>query len=149
MRVVVQRVKGSAVRVDGNEIARIGRGLLVLVGFASSDTNEVIEWMARKILSLRVFSDADGKMNLNLDAVGGDILLVSQFTLYGDCNKGTRPSFDKSAPADLAEVFYDRFFEILSEAVPNKVKSGVFQAHMEVGLVNDGPVTLTIDKEAA
>jgi D-tyrosyl-tRNA(Tyr) deacylase len=87
-------------------------------------------------------------MNLNLDAVKGDILLVSQFTLYGDCNKGTRPSFDKSAPADLAEALYDRFFEILSEMAPNKVKSGVFQAHMEVGLVNDGPVTLTIDKEA-
>jgi D-tyrosyl-tRNA(Tyr) deacylase len=149
MRVVVQRVKGAAVRVDGNEIARIGRGLLVLVGFISSDTNEVIEWMARKILSLRVFPDDEGKMNLNLDAVDGDLLLVSQFTLYGDCNKGTRPSFDKSAPADLAEALYDRFLEILTETAPSVVKSGVFQAHMEIGLVNDGPVTLTIDREAA
>lgn len=148
MRVVIQRVKGASVRVGGEEISRIGRGLLVLVGFSASDTNEVLQWMAQKIVSLRVFNDDDGKMNRDLKAVGGRLLVVSQFTLYGDCRKGTRPSFDKSAPADLAEALYDRFLEILEELMPEHVSSGVFQEHMEVGLVNDGPVTLSIDKEA-
>lgn len=148
MRVVVQRVKGASVRVGGEEMGRIGRGLLVLVGFVATDTNEILQWMAQKIVSLRVFNDDNGKMNRDLAAVGGKLLIVSQFTLYGDCRKGTRPSFDKSAPADLAEALYDRFLEILEELVPERVASGVFQEHMEVGLVNDGPVTLSIDKEA-
>lgn len=148
MRVVVQRVKGASVRVGGEEISRIGRGFLVFVGFAESDTNEVLQWVARKIVSLRVFNDDDGKMNRDLAAVDGKLLVVSQFTLYGDCRKGTRPSFDKSARADLAEALYDRFLEILEDLLPDRVASGVFQEHMEIGLVNDGPVTLTIGKEA-
>jgi D-tyrosyl-tRNA(Tyr) deacylase len=149
MRVVIQRVKGASVRVDGSEISRIGKGLLILVGFSKSDTNEVLQWMAEKIVSLRLFEDEEGKMNLDLAAVNGQLLVVSQFTLYGDCRKGRRPSFDRSAPADMAEALYDRFLEILEGVAPKGAESGVFQAHMEVGLINDGPVTVTIGKEAA
>ena len=147
MRVVIQRVKGAAVRVGGEEISRIERGLLAFVAFRDSDTNEVLQWMANKIVSLRVFEDDAGKMNLDLETAGGKLMVVSQFTLYGDCNKGKRPSFDKSADVDLAEVLYDRFIEILDES-PIETVSGVFQAHMEVGYINDGPVTLIVDKDA-
>ena len=147
MRALVQRVKGAAVKANGHETGRIERGFLVFVGFSKADNEESVQWMAAKIASLRVFEDSDGKMNLGLDAVGGDLLVVSQFTLYGDCNKGKRPSFVKSAPTDLAEVLYDRFVEILRET-DIRVETGVFQAHMEVALLNDGPVTLWIEKEA-
>jgi D-tyrosyl-tRNA(Tyr) deacylase len=147
MRAVVQRVRGASVRVGGEEVAKIHRGLLVLVGFSKTDNEEALQWMARKIVSLRVFEDADGKMNLDLAAAGGDILVVSQFTLYGDCSRGKRPSFDKSAPADLAELLYDRFLEVVGELAPAAVQSGVFQEHMDVGLLNDGPVTFVLEKE--
>jgi D-tyrosyl-tRNA(Tyr) deacylase len=146
MRAVVQRVKRASVHVNGEEIASIGRGFLVFVGFVPSDDEEVLSWMARKIATLRVFEDENGKMNLGLDAVGGGILVVSQFTLYGDCNKGKRPSFARSAPPDTAEVLYDRFIEILTAESRSEVDSGVFQAHMDIESVNDGPVTLLIDR---
>ncbi len=148
MRAVVQRVSRAAVTVDDREVARIGRGLAVLVGFMKSDDEDTLRWMARKILSLRLFEDDAGKMNLDLAAIGGDVLVVSQFTLYGDCNKGRRPSFDKSAPTELAADLYARFQEIVRQEAPGEVGSGVFQARMQVSLVNDGPVTLIVDKES-
>lgn len=148
MRAVIQRVKGAAVRVDREEVGRIDKGILALVAFADTDTNEVLQWMAKKIVSLRIFEDESGKMNLDLEAVGGRLLVVSQFTLYGDCTKGNRPSFTGSADADLAEVLYDRFIEILEEDFSIDVATGAFQAHMEVGFINDGPVTLILDKDA-
>ena len=148
VRVVVQRVKKASVVVDGKETGCIGRGFLVLAGFTKTDNEETLRWMARKTASLRVFDDADGKMNLGLDSVGGAILVVSQFTLYGDCRKGTRPSFDKSAPPESAETLYRKFVSVLREETPYDIQTGVFQAHMDVSLVNDGPVTLIIEKEA-
>jgi D-tyrosyl-tRNA(Tyr) deacylase len=148
MRAVIQRVGRASVSVDGEELGAVGKGFLVLVGFTESDSDDIIRWMARKILSLRIFEDPDGKMNLDLAAVGGRILVVSQFTLYGDCRKGKRPGFDKSAPPDVAEAMYDYFVEVLREEAPFEIETGVFQAHMDVSLVNDGPVTLVLDREA-
>lgn len=148
MRTVVQRVRGASVRVNDNELSRIERGFLVLVAFAQSDTEDVLQWMAQKIVSLRVFDDDSGRMNLDLASVRGSILIVSQFTLYGEVNKGRRPSFAASASPELAEVLYDRFVEIMQDAAPGEVVTGAYRAHMRVGLVNDGPVTLIIDKEA-
>lgn len=148
MRVVVQRVKEAAVAVEGREVGRIGRGFLVLAGFSSRDTGSELEWMARKLPSLRVFEDEGGKLNLTLEEVGGECLVVSQFTLYGDCRKGRRPSFDKSAPPEQAERLYESFVRMLTEAAPVRVVTGVFREHMDVSLVNDGPVTLILDKES-
>ncbi len=150
MRAVVQRVASASVSVDTREIARIDRGLLVLVGFGRGDTDASLAWMARKVASLRIFEDAGtGRMSLGLDAVDGSVLVVSQFTLYGDVNKGARPSFDASAPPDDARALYDRFVAALRELLPGRVATGEFQASMQVSLVNDGPVTLVIDKEVA
>jgi len=148
MRAVVQRVDKASVVVDGSEVGAVGRGFLVLAGFTSTDDEETLRWMARKIVSLRVFEDAEGKMNLGIESVEGSILVVSQFTLYGDCRKGKRPSFDKSAPPDTAEGLYRKFVAIMREEAPCRIETGVFQAHMDVSLVNDGPVTLVIEKEA-
>ena len=148
MRAVVQRVKQASVAVDGKEVGAVGRGFLVLAGFTATDDDETLRWMARKIVSLRVFEDPDGKMNLGLESVDGSILVVSQFTLYGDCRKGKRPSFDKSAPPDAAEGLYRKFVAIMREEASCRIETGVFQAHMDVNLVNDGPVTLVIEKEA-
>lgn len=147
MRVVVQRVSSAAVDVDGERIASIECGLLVLAAFAFSDTEETAAWVARKIPSLRVFEDEDGKLNRSLEEAGGSLLVVSQFTLYGDCRKGKRPSFDKSAPPERAEALYGSFLRLLAGHTRQPVKSGRFQEHMQVFLVNDGPVTLVIEKE--
>ncbi len=135
--------------IGGEPVASIGRGFLVLAGFAATDDEETIRWMARKIVSLRVFEDDDGKMNLGIESVEGSILVVSQFTLYGDCRKGKRPSFDKSAPPEAANGLYERFVAALREEAPCGVQTGIFQAQMDVALVNDGPVTFVIEKEAA
>ncbi|NIM19103.1 MAG: D-tyrosyl-tRNA(Tyr) deacylase [Candidatus Latescibacteria bacterium] len=148
MRAVLQRVSEASVAVGGREISRIGRGFLVLIGFTRSDCDEVLQWMAQKISSLRLFEDEAGKMNCTLEEVGGEILAVSQFTLYGDCRKGRRPSFDKSAPPEQAEMLYEKFIDILKREAPCPVAAGVFREHMHVSLVNDGPVTLMIEKEA-
>ncbi len=148
MRAVVQRVAEAAVAVGGNEVSRIGRGILVLVGFTATDTEDVLYWMARKLPSLRLFEDEDGKMNRTVEEIGGEILTVSQFTLYGDCRKGRRPSFDKSAPPEQAEALYDKFIEILKDEAPCPVATGVFRELMHVSLVNDGPVTLIVEKES-
>jgi D-tyrosyl-tRNA(Tyr) deacylase len=146
VRAVVQRVTEASVSVDGRDAARIGKGFLVLAGFARSDTHSNIEWTARKVASLRVFEDETGRMSLSLDAVGGEVLVVSQFTLYGDVGKGARPSFDESAPPDVARAHYDQFVEVLRALLPGRVHTGEFQASMRVSLVNDGPVTILVDK---
>lgn len=147
MRTVVQRVAGASVDVDGRRVASIGRGLLLLVAFRSGDTDRELDWTARKCLGLRIFEDADGLMNRSLLDVEGEVLVVSQFTLYGDVRKGKRPSFTGSAPAGEANRLYRRFVEMLERRWP-RVAEGVFQANMQVGLVNDGPVTLIVEREA-
>ena len=144
MRAVVQRVSQARVDVDGDTVGAIEGGLLVLLGVQAPDTERDADYLAAKIVSLRIFNDAQGKMNLDLQQVRGGVLVVSQFTLYGDTRKGRRPSFVQAAPPDQAEHLYKYFLEAAaSHAVP--VAHGVFGAHMQVHLVNDGPVTLLLD----
>ncbi|AEH51133.1 D-aminoacyl-tRNA deacylase [Pseudothermotoga thermarum] len=146
MRAVVQRVHRAAVAVDGKTVGSIGKGLLVLVGVGIRDTEADLDWMCDKIINLRIFEDENGKMNLSLLDVKGELLVVSQFTLYGDCRKGRRPSFSEAAPVERGKELYDLFVKKLKEKLP-KVEQGIFGAHMEVELVNDGPVTLLLDSE--
>ncbi|MGK7313590.1 MAG: D-aminoacyl-tRNA deacylase [Candidatus Longimicrobiales bacterium M2_2A_002] len=146
MRVVLQRVSRGEVRIDGEVSGRVGRGYVVLVGFGAEDDEATLEWMADKIVGLRLFADADGRMNLDLDTVEGGLLVVSQFTLYGDARKGRRPSFIDAADPDVAIPLYDRFLELLEARVPGRVESGEFGAMMDVELVNDGPVTLLLER---
>ena len=149
MRVVLQRVARAAVRVDGKAVGQIGRGFVVLAGFAPTDNDATIDWMAEKILGLRLFGDAEGKMNLDLAQVRGALLVVSQFTLYGDARKGRRPSFTDAAPPEVAAALYERFLTSLRERAAASgvaVESGEFGAMMEVELVNEGPVTLLLEK---
>ena len=147
MRIVLQRVSRAEVRVDGRVVGRIGRGHLLLVGFASGDGREHIDWMADKVLALRVFADAEGKMNLALEDVGGDLLVISQFTLYGDTSKGRRPSFVRAASPETATALYDDFVRALRARTARGVETGAFGAMMDVELVNDGPVTLILERE--
>lgn len=145
MRTVLQRVSRAEVRIDGDVCGRIGCGVVVLVGFRSGDGEEELRWMADKIRQLRIFPDADGRMNRSLSEVDGELLIVSQFTLYGDVRKGRRPSFVGAAPPEAAEDLYDRFVDVCREgAIP--VATGRFGAMMDVDLINDGPVTLVIDR---
>ena len=130
--------------VDGNTTGAIRTGLLVFVGIARSDTQKDAEYLAEKLLGLRIFPDQDGKMNRNVQEAGGSLLLVSQFTLYGDCRRGRRPSFDQAAPPDQAVALYSYFLQ-QAQRGPVPVQTGVFQATMQVHLVNDGPVTILID----
>ena len=145
MRAVVQRVSRAAVRVDVETVGAIGRGFVVLAGFAPADDEPALVWMADKLAGLRVFGDAEGKMNLGITEVGGAMLVVSQFTLYGDASKGRRPSFVTAAPPDRAEPLYDRFVVLLRERGV-RVETGRFGAMMDVELVNDGPVTLLLER---
>lgn len=146
MRAVVQRVSRAEARVDGRVTGRIGRGLLVLAGVSSDDTVQSARWLAEKILGLRVFDDDEGKMNLALREADGAILCVSQFTLYGDCRKGRRPSYERAASPEVARPLYECFVKALrAQGVP--VETGEFRAMMDVELVNDGPVTLLLDSE--
>ncbi len=145
MRVVLQRASRAAVRVDGQTVGAIGRGFVVLAGFAPGDREAALAWMADKIAGLRLFADAEGKMNLPLADVGGRLLVISQFTLYGDASKGRRPSFVDAAPPAQAEALYDRFVALLRER-GLEVETGRFGAMMEVELVNDGPVTLVLER---
>ncbi len=145
MRVVLQRVARAAVAVDGRPVATIGRGLVALVGFTHADDASAPDWMAEKIAGLRIFADADGKMNRSVTDVGGAVLVVSQFTLYGDARKGRRPSFVDAAPPDAAVPLYERFVAAL-QAQGVAVATGVFGALMAVELVNDGPVTLVLER---
>jgi D-tyrosyl-tRNA(Tyr) deacylase len=145
MRLLLQRVSRAEVRVDGRVTGRIGRGYLLLVGFAESDDESPLAWMADKVVGLRLFGDDDGKMNLGLEDVGGALLVVSQFTLYGDARKGRRPSFVEAARPETAIPLYDRFVALLRDrGVP--VETGEFGAMMDVELVNDGPVTLWLER---
>ena len=139
MRALVQRVSEAAVEVEGREVAAIGPGLLVLLGVRDGDGEEQADRLARKLLGLRIFEDAGGKMNLDVGDAGGEILCVSQFTLYGDTRKGNRPSFVEAAPPERAEPLYERVVDALG------AKAGVFGATMRVSLVNDGPVTLLVE----
>ncbi len=146
MRIVLQRVSRAQVSIDGEVVGRIGPGLLLLVGFTEGDDEEKLRWMADKVIGLRVFNDPDGKMNLSLAEMDGSILAVSQFTLHGDTRKGRRPSFIKAAVPDVAIPLNDRFLELLRERAPGPVESGEFGAMMDVELVNDGPVTLVLER---
>lgn len=146
MRAVVQRVKRAEVRIDGRVEGRIGRGLVVLVGVGRSDDAASAQWLAEKIVNLRVFDDDQGRMNRALPDVGGDLLVVSQFTLYADCRKGRRPSYDQAASPEAARRLYEAFVECL-RGLCARVETGRFQAMMDVELVNDGPVTLLLDSE--
>lgn len=144
MRAVIQRVKCAAVAVDGQTVAEIGQGLLVLLGVARGDTEREAAWMADKIAHLRIFEDDAGRMNRSVQEVGGGVLVVSQFTLLGDCRRGRRPSFTEAAPPEVAERLYEEVVARL-RAAGLPVGTGVFQAHMQVQLVNDGPVTILLD----
>jgi D-tyrosyl-tRNA(Tyr) deacylase len=146
VRAVVQRVKQSSVKVAGAEVGSIGTGFLVFLGVAHDDTPEDLDYLAAKIINLRAFEDADGKMNRGLRDAGGEMLVVSQFTLLADCRRGRRPSFTDAAAPERAQAFYNDFISrISSQGI--RVASGVFQADMEVSLVNDGPVTFLLDSK--
>jgi D-aminoacyl-tRNA deacylase len=146
MRAVVQRVSRASVRVAGETIGNIERGLLVLLGVSKTDTAEDARWLAEKIISLRIMPDDDGKMNRDVADVGGSVLVVSQFTLYGDCRKGRRPSFIDAAGPDVAIPLYEAFINAV-KALGIPVATGKFGAMMEVDLVNDGPVTLIVESK--
>ena len=144
MRAVVQRVSSASVCLEGEKVSSIDQGLLVLLGVSGKDTAADAEWLVEKIVNLRVFEDEERKLNRSLLDVGGKLLVVSQFTLYGNCRKGRRPSFVEAAPPEVADALYNVFVTKAKERnIP--VQTGVFQAHMMVELVNDGPVTLIID----
>ena len=146
MRAVIQRVNEASVRVDGVVVGQIGRGFLVLLGITHSDGEAEARWLAKKIGGLRLFEDSAGKMNLGLADVGGAVLAVSQFTLYGDARKGRRPSFTDAARPEQAEPLYEHFCEVLrGEEI--EVAQGIFGADMQVALVNDGPVTLVVETQ--
>lgn len=146
MRLVIQRVKESRVIVNGRTTGSIDSGLLVLIGISREDTRAEADYMLDKLTGLRIFPDEGGKMNRNVVESGGALLLVSQFTLYGDCRKGRRPSFDRAAPPDAAQALYDYFVEAARRG-PVPVQTGIFQASMEVHLINDGPVTILLDSD--
>jgi D-tyrosyl-tRNA(Tyr) deacylase len=145
MRAVVQRVREARVTVDGASVGAIGGGLLVLVGIAPDDGDDDRNWLVRKIAEMRVFDDASGVMNRALADVAGEVLAVSQFTLYASTRKGNRPSWSNAAPPDVARPRFDAFVAALAERLGKPVPGGVFGAHMEVALVNDGPVTILLD----
>jgi D-tyrosyl-tRNA(Tyr) deacylase len=145
MRVVVQRVSEASVKVDGLITGEIKQGLLILIGIADEDTNEDIEWLANKLVNLRIFNDEADVMNKSLLEVNGDILLVSQFTLHASTKKGNRPSYIKASKPDVAVPMYEKMIVQLETLLNKKIQTGIFGADMKVGLLNDGPVTIIID----
>jgi len=145
MRAVVQRVTQASVRIRQQIHAEIGQGLLILLGIESKDSLEDVQWLAAKIIHLRIFNDAQGVMNLSAEEINGQCLVVSQFTLYASTKKGKRPSYIKAAPPEIAIPLYDAFIQTLKEISTLTIQSGVFGANMQVALINDGPVTLIID----
>jgi D-tyrosyl-tRNA(Tyr) deacylase len=148
MKAVVQRVSKASVTVDSQVVGSIGPGLMILLGVTRGDGEEQAHWLANKIAGLRIFEDEEGKMNRSLLDVGGSALVVSQFTLYGDCRKGRRPSFTHAAHPEIAEPLCERFITLLREAGVSQVESGVFGAYMQVEIHNDGPVTLIVERSA-
>jgi len=148
MRAVIQRVKRANVKVNGEKISEISKGMLVFLGIGKDDNEKDFEYISRKIAGLRIFEDNESKFNLSITDVKGEVLIVSQFTLYGDCRKGRRPSFDKAESVEKSEIVYKKFIEFLKKNYPDiPVKQGIFQAHMEVELINDGPVTFILDSK--
>ena len=147
MRVVVQRVSQSNVKVSGEVIGEIKEGLMVLVSFVDEDNDTDLGWMTKKIINLRIFNDDEGKMNRSVQNIGGDILLISQFTLHGSTKKGNRPSFIKAAKPDFANVMYERFIKVLEQSLGKEIQTGEFGGDMKVSLVNDGPTTIIIDSK--
>ena len=147
MRVVVQRVSQSNVKVSGDVIGEIKEGLMVLVSFVDEDNDTDLGWMTKKIINLRIFNDNEGKMNRSVQDVGGDILLISQFTLHGSTKKGNRPSFIKAAKPDFANFMYERFIKVLEQSLGKEIQTGEFGGDMKVSLVNDGPTTIIIDSK--
>ncbi len=146
MRAVIQRVSRAAVVIGGINTARIDRGIVIFLGIRGGDSATDLIWMADKIIHMRIFPDIDGKMNISLADMGGEMLIISQFTLYGDCRKGRRPGFSTAAPPEIAEPLYNQFIEeVRRRSIP--VATGTFQAEMAVDLVNDGPVTILLDSE--
>jgi D-aminoacyl-tRNA deacylase len=145
MRIVIQRVTQAAVEIAGSTKGKIGLGLLLLAGFTADDTEEDLKWMAGKVAALRIFSDADGKMNLSIKDVDGEALMISQFTLYASTKKGNRPSYTNAAPPAVSIPLYERFVKMMEEALGKTVQTGEFGADMQVSLLNDGPVTIVMD----
>ena len=145
MRVVIQRVLRSEVSIAGNIVGKIGKGLMILLGVEAADTQEDIDWLCGKISRLRIFDDENGVMNLDITQVGGEALVVSQFTLYASTKKGNRPSYIRSAPEPVSRPMYEKFLQCLSTLLGKDVEHGEFGAEMEVSLINDGPVTICID----
>ena len=147
MRVVIQRVSQSNVKVSGEVIGEINEGLMVLVSFVDEDNDTDLGWMTKKIINLRIFNDDEGKMNRSVQDIGGDILLISQFTLHGSTKKGNRPSFIKAAKPDFANVMYERFIKVLEQSLGKEIQTGEFGGDMKVSLINDGPTTIIIDSK--
>ena len=147
MRVVIQRVSEASVTIDGKVHSKIGHGLMILVGFEAVDTEKSINRLCAKIINMRIFSDAEGKMNLSVLDVDGEILVVSQFTLHASTRKGNRPSFIRAAPPEVSEPLYQNFMHQLGELLEKPVAGGIFGANMKVALINDGPVTIVMDTE--
>lgn len=147
MRIVIQRVTECEVRIDGESVGRIGRGMMILLGIEAADTQEDIDWLCGKIARLRIFDDADGVMNIDITQAGGDVLVVSQFTLYASTRKGNRPSYIRSAPEPISRPMYEKFLATLEQTLGRPVAHGRFGADMKVALINDGPVTICIDSK--
>ncbi len=147
MRTVIQRVNYASVQIEGNIFSSISQGLLVLVGIEPNDNDEDIKWLAHKIVNLRIFADENGKMNLSVKDIGGDILIVSQFTLHASTKKGFRPSYTRAATPDIAIPLYEKFVMAVEKELGKKVPTGQFGAHMRISLENDGPVTIIIDSK--
>lgn len=147
MRIVIQRVSEASVVVDKITVGSIQQGLLVLLGITDGDTREDINWLCNKLMGLRIFSDAEGKMNLSIQDVSGSFLVISQFTLFASTKKGNRPSYLQSAKPEIAQPLYEEFTQRLAELSETKIEKGVFGADMKVQLINDGPVTITIDSK--
>jgi D-tyrosyl-tRNA(Tyr) deacylase len=145
MKLVIQRVKEASASINGKIIGKINKGFLVLLGISQEDTEEKIDWLVKKLINLRIMADKDGKMNLKLADVGGEILVVSQFTLFADCKKGNRPSFIAAASPEKAEKLYNLFIKKLKEEKA-KIKTGEFGAMMQISLINDGPVTIILER---
>lgn len=147
MKVVIQRVSEASVMIDGEVYSQINQGFLVLLGVGQTDDEQDINYLIQKILGLRIFSDPEGKMNCSLDEVNGEVLLISQFTLFASTKKGNRPSYIDAAPPGMAIPLYEKFIEVITASLGSRLKTGMFGADMKVSLINDGPVTIQIDSK--